>query len=323
VTETTLIITGIGGNVGQGVARIVRAIAPDMRIVGTNTEEVSGGNHLCDAVYLMPLATDPTYREAMTRIVRDERPALLLPCTDYETLALAAFAADLPPTGVSEPRVAAMFLDKWKTFEAFEASGLPFARSALPTHYDRPFASVIVKPREGRGSRDLHFNPSRPDLFDDTFVVQELMRGDELTIAAYVTGAGMLHGFIVLRRFLQAGATSACETVLRHDAAVEALLRKMIAAIPVRGSFNVQAIARPDGSIVPFEVNGRISGTASIRHHFGFRDVEYLLSEFVWKRPLSPVTITAGSAVRYLADVVYPGLDLASARDRSTPHIVF
>jgi carbamoyl-phosphate synthase large subunit len=219
--------------------------------------------------------------------------------------------------------VAAMFLDKWKTFEAFAAAGLPFARSVLPSRYDHAFGAIIVKPREGRGSRDLHFNPPRPDLFDDAFVVQELLSGDELTIAAYVTAGGTLHGFIVLRRFLQAGATSSCETVSHHDAKVETLLLGMLRSIRVRGSFNVQAIACADGSIIPFEVNGRVSGTASIRHHFGFRDVEYLLSEFVWKRPLEPVRITPGSAMRYLADVIYPGLDLESARDRKTPHLVF
>ena len=321
--EPTILVTGIGGNVGQGVARIIRAVDPGLRIVGTNTEEVSGGNHLCDSVHRVPAATEPAYLEAITRITRHENPSLVIPCTDYEAHALASLGADLPPSGLSDSAVATTFLDKWKTFQTFVAFGLPFAPSSLPSAYDRRFSPVIVKPREGRGSRDLHWNPPRPDLYDDTFVVQEILSGDELTIAAYVTQAGQLHGFIVLRRFLLAGTTNLCETVFDHDTRIAEFLEKLIRAIPVRGPFNVQAIACSDGSIVPFEVNGRVSGTASIRHHLGFRDVEYLLAEFVWKRPLAPVRITPGSAVRYLTDVIYPGLDLVSSRDRATPHIIF
>ena len=52
-------------------------------------------------------------------------------------------------------------------------------------------------------------------------------------------------------------------------------------------------------------------------------DIEYLLDEFVWRRPSSPVRITQGSALRYLADVIYPGLALDATRTRNTPHIVF
>ena len=321
--DFAVVVSGVGGNVGQGVARILRAVAPKARIIGTNTESVSGGNHLCAALHAVPFATDAAYKDAIREIVRIETPALLIPCTDYETYALASLAGSLPPVGVSAPNVAATFLDKWKTFEAFTAAGLPFARSTLPSRFEATFSSVMVKPREGRGSRDLHLNPEHPEGFDDSFVVQEHMAGDELTIAAYVTRTGVLHGFIVLRRFLEAGATRACETTFRHDRVVEGILRGLVNAIPIRGPFNVQAIARPDGSVVPFEVNGRVSGTASVRHHFGFKDVEYLLNEHVLNEPLAPVEITPGSAVRYLADAIYPGIDLSAPRDHSTPHFIF
>ncbi len=320
---TTIVVTAMGGNVGQGVVRLLRTLAPEFRVLGTNTVGVSGGNHLCDELRQVPFASDPAYREAILSLVETERPALIVPCTDHETVALAALVDHLPPLGVSPLETSLTFFDKWKTFERFSRAGLPFANSRLPSNLDGSLASVVVKPREGRGSRDVHYDPPFLDRFDDTFIVQERLHGEELTIAAYVTQEGRLHGFIVLKRALQTGATIACETAAGYEEPVSRLLEGILSALPIRGSFNVQAMACADGSIVPFEVNGRISGTASIRHHFGFRDVDYLLREYVWKSPLPKVEITPGSAVRYLTDVIYPGLPLAAERSRKTPHFLF
>ena len=47
----TIIVTGIGGVVGQGIVRNARAMGRDLRIVGVNVTAVSVGNHLCDEVF--------------------------------------------------------------------------------------------------------------------------------------------------------------------------------------------------------------------------------------------------------------------------------
>jgi carbamoyl-phosphate synthase large subunit len=318
-----VLVTAIGGNVGQGVLRIIAAGFPRVRVVGTNTAAVSGGNHLCDQVHLVPPAAEAAYAGEITRIVGVEAPDLIIPCTDQETLALSRLSMVLPKLAASPAEVCATFLDKYLTGEAFHRAGLPFARSALPSRYDGAFGSVIVKPREGRGSRDLFFNPADPRAFDDTYVVQELLQGEEVTIGFYVTLQRVLHGFLVMRRRLQGGTTVACEVFRDKDVVVSDLLEGLVKALPIRGSCNVQAIISSDGRVTPFEVNGRISGTASIRHHFGFKDVEYTLEEHLFGRPPRPVRLSHGSAHRLLVDVIYPDLGMDDPRDRNTPHEVF
>lgn len=318
-----VLVTAIGGNVGQGVLRILAADFPAVRVVGTNTIAVSGGNHLCDRVHRVPPGAEEQYAEEIRRIVEQEQPNLIIPCTDQETLALARLSTSLPRIAASPAQVCATFLDKHLTSEAFQQANLPFARSSLPSRYDGSFGPVIVKPREGRGSRDLFFNPTEPRDFDDTYVVQELLQGEEVTIGFYVTLQGVLHGFLVMRRRLQAGTTVACEVFRDKDDAVGDLLEKLVQAVPIRGSCNVQAIISRDGAITPFEVNGRISGTASIRHHFGFKDVEYTVDEYLFGRSPQPVRLSHGSAHRLLVDVIYPDLGMDDPRDRNSPHQVF
>ena len=54
----TVLVTGIGGNVGQGILRNTIVYQKKIRIVGVNTELVTAGTHLCDIVYQVPFAYD-------------------------------------------------------------------------------------------------------------------------------------------------------------------------------------------------------------------------------------------------------------------------
>jgi carbamoyl-phosphate synthase large subunit len=319
----TVLVTGIGGNVGQGVLRVLRNLTQPPRIVGTNTVRVSGGNHLCDRVHQTPWAWDDDYVPALARVCADEGVRLIIPTTDPEAARLAAAVDELPPVAVSPLETCEVFVDKLITARRFEASGIPFARSVLPSEFAGQFESTLVKPRLGRGSRDLHVDPPAPASFGDDFVVQELLRGDELTTAFYVTRDGSLHGMITMRRALRDGATVACTVTSQHDDAIGDVVRGMCRAFTIRGSCNVQTIALAGGDVIPFEVNCRISGTNSIRHHFGFRDVVYTIDEYLWDRHPEPVAIVPGSAVRLLMDVIYPGRTCAEVEDAGTQHLVF
>ena len=63
----TVLVTGIGGNVGQGILRNILANDFKVRLVGTDILRVSAGNYLCDRVYKVPYGVDPKYIPAMKR----------------------------------------------------------------------------------------------------------------------------------------------------------------------------------------------------------------------------------------------------------------
>jgi len=311
----TIIVTGIGGVVGQGIVRNARAMSRDLRIVGVNISAVSAGNHLCDEVFEVPYAYDHSYIDAMCDVVAKSDAELIIPSTDYESYYLAknesAFAI---PIAASPAEVTFFCLDKYRNWEAFSKVGIPFAPSVLPSQFKGEFNRYIVKPREGRGSRGIHVQPPRVESFDDTNLVQELLEGPEITSTFYVLNDGSLLGSITMRRELESGNTARAEVVRDYDSEVDQLALQMISAFPFRGSVNIQSKVTANG-IVPFEINCRISGTNSIRSQFGFNDVAYTIRELLFHETLEKPAVIEGCAMRVMVDVVYPGMKLNDVKN--------
>ncbi|MCA9078121.1 MAG: ATP-grasp domain-containing protein [Planctomycetaceae bacterium] len=308
----TILVTGIGGNVGQGILRNIRAAFPKLRLVGTDIRDATAGHHFCDAAHRVPYCYDDGFADRVIDICRQESVDLIIPGTDYEVVYIGELASDLPTVLGTPPDVARLFVDKLQTCHAFASVGIPFADGCLPSEYDGQFDSLIVKPREGRGSRGLHINPAAPTAFDDTCMVQQLILGKELTTAFYVTKSRDIHGHITFERELAAGATERCATTTEYDRLVEPLIEAITENFDVRGPCNVQVILTDDDRLVPFEINCRYSGTNSIRSQFGFEDVRWGIEEWLLDQLPSAWTLKPGAAIRILMDIIYPGGDLGS-----------
>lgn len=316
-------VTGIGGVVGQGILRNLLAMNMDVQIIGTNTQQISAGNHLCDYVYQVPFAYDEGYITTIHELAFRHKVELIIPSTDYEAYYLSLNRATLPSkVATSPPEITAFCLDKYLNFEVFAKLGLPFAPSILPSGYKGEFGKTIVKPREGRGSRNIMVDPSSPTDFGDDYVVQEYLEGPELTTAFYVLQTGKLHGFITLERELEQGNTSRCEVVFNYDKAISEIIGQITAHFPFRGSCNIQSRVTKNG-IVPFEINCRISGTNSIRSQLGFNDVAYTVQELFLSQPPDLPRIRKGSAIRIIHDVIYPDKTLSEISNRHDNFWIF
>lgn len=306
--EKVVLVTGIGGNVGQGIARNIRALNYNIRIIGTNVIAFSAGNHFCNKVYEVPYAYDENYIEKIEEIIINEKVDLILPSTDYESYYLSISRNKLSSKVVtSSKETLSIYLDKYKTSLHHISNNILFAKSVLPSNYKKQFSECIVKPREGRGSRGLVINPENFLQFsDEEYLVQELHRGEEITTAFYVTAENKLHGFISLKRTLENGTTQECEVVTKYDKEIEEVLVKIISNSKIQGCANMQFIINDKQEIVPFEINCRISGTNSIRHNFGYQDVKYTLQEHLFNELIDEPKISKGKAVRVLLDIIYP-----------------
>ncbi|MBO9153257.1 ATP-grasp domain-containing protein [Chitinophaga sp. GCM10012297] len=321
-----VLVTGIGGNVGQGIIRNILKCNYDVEITGTNISSFSAGNHLCDRFHEVPYAYDPAFLPAIRAIVEQEGIDLVIPSTDYEVYYLSANSASIgAKVAASGPVAAELYLDKFLSYQHHSRHNIPFAASLLPSAYQSEFDGIIVKPRKGRGSRGLHINPSDLTPYsDEEYMVQRFARGKEITTAFYVTREGKLHGAITLMRSLENGATSQCRVVFDYDDALVPILQKMIAHADIRGAANLQSIVTEEGEIVPFEVNCRISGTNSIRSNFGFEDVKYTLQEYLYNTSPDKPAIKPGVAVRILMDVIYPDVtDFDQCKDNSAGFHIF
>lgn len=303
----TVLVTGIGGNVGQGVLRNIKSLDLGITIIGTDISSFTAGNHLCDFTYQVPYSYDENYIPTIQRIIEKENVQLVIPTTDYEIYYLSLHQSALKAKVVAcEPEIAKIYLDKYLTYTHHKTLDIPFSKSWLPSEFEFEKNDIIVKPREGRGSRGIHINPENPKNFSDDFMIQPLHKGIEITTAFYVKRNGSLHGLFTMERELTNGATSKSKTIRKYDDKLRIIIEKMIQSKGLVGSINLQSIVNDKGEIIPFEVNCRISGTNSIRHNLGFQDVKYTIQEYLLDQEPDEVNAIDGIAVRLLYDVIYP-----------------
>jgi carbamoyl-phosphate synthase large subunit len=306
--KKTVIVTGIGGNVGQGILRNIRSSFPEVKIIGLDIASFTPGNYLCDKSYQVPYAFAPEYIPSIQDIVDSEKVNLIIPSTDYEVFFLSLNREVLGANvAASEPWIAKIYLDKYLSYQHHSTLGIPFAKSWLPGEYDFSETSIIAKPREGRGSRGIIINPANPALLGEDYMIQPYVEGTEITTAVYINRSNEIHGIFTMERELQNGTTSKSKVIFEYDEQLEGIISKMIKPMALHGSFNIQSIVTSAGEIVPFEINCRISGTNSIRHNLGFQDVKYTLQEYLFNETPDRPKPIRGIATRILLDVIYPG----------------
>ena len=322
--KKTVLVTGIGGNVGQGVLRNIRALKQDIHVVGCNIDTITAGNHLCDKVYKVKYAYENGYIEEIREICRKESVDLVIPTTDFEALYLSKGKDALPAVATNDFQTNETFTDKYLTWKKFSEENIPFAPSVLPSAYKDQFGSTVLKPRKGRGSRGVILNPPSVKGFsDDEYMIQEMLNGIEITCAFYVTRENKNIGKITFDRNLANGTTSLCKTTHDYDEQLDVIISAMIKLFEIRGACNIQAIVS-DNKVVPFEINGRISGTNSIRAQLGFNDVKFTLDEYLFHNALESPVISNGVAVRMLVDVIYPDASEYDVIENcSTNYIIF
>lgn len=218
----------------------------------------------------IPFAADPAFVDAMRALCHRLGVDLLVPGVDEELLALSERAHDFTPATVMlpDPNFVGTMLDK-----------LEFARSMLAASLDVPLTyrlddaaqltlPCIVKPRSGRGSRDVSVVSTHADLLASApgrgadFVKQELLHGTEYTVQVVTSAAGSLRAIVPARVMEKRGIT--ISAITDPEPAVIRACERFHAHFGASGLYNIQGIRTPDGMFLPFEVNPRISTTTCL-----------------------------------------------------------
>lgn len=300
----TILVTAVGGNLGQAVCSLARQLYPNFLILGTDSISAFQGYGLCNKLFNVPFASDNKYINRIKSIVQTENVDLIVPCNDRELLSLTS-CPELPGITLASPfRTIQTLSDKYDCFNFFMKSGLPFCRSFLPSGFNGDFKNLIIKPRRGSGSKNIYINPSSLFPFDDTYIVQELIEGIELTIGFYVDSKNQLKDFITLHKI---GLAPNNSYVVNNEfnSQIDQLLNQLINEIRIFGPCNLQCIANKDG-LHPFEINCRFSGSVDIQEMLGFKIFQNSINEFLLKLPVSNSKICkTGFGIRQFKSTVY------------------
>ena len=321
----TVLVTGVGGPLGQAILKAVSKSRLQCRTVGTDRFRESVGLHWTDATAVIPDCSDENaYIDALIAVCKKEGVQIVFAGSDSELRLLSRRREQVEKeTGciVIAPALDILdtALDKLETCRFLEKQGLAFpayARmeneaevSALVEKFGYP---LIAKPCKGSGSQGLFRIRNFEDIryvrtLPKAYVLQELLLPDdqEFTVASTTSRSGKQMGSICMRRELAAGNTYKAWVV--DQPVVQAEAMRVVAALGIRGPCNVQLRLTARGPVT-FEINPRLSGTTAMRAQFGYNEVEMAIRSFLLGEELEMPTIIYGTALRFW-DEFYPPIE--------------
>ena len=264
-----------------------RRIDSDATIVAGDSDPDAASRYLADSFWRMPqleaLDVETIVSECARRDVRT-----ILPTRDGELAFWARARPVLEAAGVSvivsRPDSVALCLDKLAFAEWGEAAGLPVIPAARePETF--PNASLVVKERFGAGSRSIGIGLSPADarrhatgLADPLF--QPLVAGAEISIDAWLTSAGAVHGLVLRRRDRVVNGESQTTTTFRN-ARLEAQAADFLGRLDLSGPVVMQAIVT-EMELAVIEVNARFGGASTASLSVGLDMLYWSLFERVW-----------------------------------------
>jgi len=323
-----VLVTAVGGNIGQGVVKALRSGSRDYFIVGTDMEPRSAGFSFVDRACVTLAAGAAGMAAGLTAILEDEGIEAIYVCSPQELPFFSAARGDLErATGarvlVNPEPVIRVGQDKLATALFLETHGFPYPETALADDgpavdglIERWGFPVIAKPRGGWTSVNVFTIRSRAELDAVRVLVPDLVVQRYLPDAAAEYTAGVVgsaaagrFAWIVLRRDLTQGTTYRTELV--QDETLGATVTAMAQALGVEGACNFQ-FRIADGQPLVFEINPRFSGTSGIRYLYGFNDPEMAFEHACLDQPVVQPVLHPGLVMRYWNEVHVPAAGFQS-----------
>lgn len=316
----SVLMTSAGGKIPlmRALRNAARRIDPDATIVAGDSDPDAASRYLADSFWRMPrleaLDIKALVFECARRDVRT-----ILPTRDGELAFWAGAKSTLEAAGisviVSRAEGVARCLDKLAFAQWGKAAGLPVIPAAQEAEAF-PDASLVVKERFGAGSRSVGIGLSPADarrhaagLADPLF--QPLVTGVEISVDAWLTAAGAVHGLVLRQRDRVVNGESQTTTTFR-DARLEAQAAEILGQLDLSGPVVMQAIMGEAGLAV-IEVNARFGGASTASLCVGLDMLYWSLFERAWPgAPLPAFDRRQGEVrqVRVAEDIVIRDPDL-------------
>jgi len=157
----TVLVTGAGGPAGVSVIQALRALGH--ATVGADASADAVGIRLADAGGVLPRAEDADYASALCTLAAEHGVTSLIPTVAEELVALHDCSGVLSAAGIAywlpSPRAVVSCTDKWLFHQAATAAGTAYPRRRSDD--EGVTGPWVIKPRHGRGSRDIYFSMTR------------------------------------------------------------------------------------------------------------------------------------------------------------------
>lgn len=311
-----VLVLGAGGNVSQGIIKALKNSQLDIELIGACISSESTGLYMCDKAYISPYANDEVFLDWLIELCNREKVDIVLTGVEENICAIEEqiqkfrectnsvfIASDYNKLMVGQ--------DKFQTCEWLKANGCNYPRycrlendKEVEKLIDEVGFPLIAKPCVGKSSMGVYLLNSLEDLAEirgkEAYVLEECVGNSEqeYTVGCYCNRNGILQDIIIMRRKVKNGSTVWAE-VVEHEKIYQEAVKICKAFLP-KGPLNVQMRLNGNGEPVCFELNVRFSGTTPMRAHFGYRDVEAMIREYVLGEAIDTCfQIKKGEVFRY------------------------
>lgn len=284
----TVLLTGGGGAGTIAAARSLKRLGNYKVILG-DMYEWTAGLRFADKSYVLPAGGDERFIKAVEEIIVNEKVDVLVPLVDEEILKVYDFKKKFPKLKILLPEssFSEIVLDKMELVFMLKSLKLPYpkTRLALDSLAGLNYP-VIIKPRRGRGSRNVMEINSKNQIqaykvltgmAEKDILIQEKILGKEFTVSVAVNEYGKVFAVVPKEIICKRGVTIAAVT--RKNSHIEELCLNIQERLKPNGPFNVQLVLTEDNVPIVFEINPRFSTTIALTLEAGINEIDVLSND--------------------------------------------
>lgn len=322
-STVTVVVTGVGAIIGQGIIRSLRSSRHSVRIIGLDRSARSPAPGWCDRFVQKPSCDEESiqYLTFWEDLIVSEHVDIVLPGLEVDMLFLDKHREDLARAGAALALNHSALIqcagDKWHMHQLLLAHNMPVIPSAINVNWAEAVAQlgdapILMKPRQGNGSRGIvHLNDGDDLAYwsrkaQGPWMLQRIVGRDdeEYTVGVFGLGRGQALGPIIFRRRLSAAGNTLEAQVVDHPL-IQTAVERLNALLEPVGPTNYQFRMENDLAFL-LEVNPRFSSSNSLRTRFGYNEAEMSLDHFLFDLLPPTPSIRYGIGWRFSEDnVVY------------------
>lgn len=297
-----ILLTAIGKRV-----QLINHLKKTNYVVGVDVGDLAPAKFFVDSFFKVPQCNDIEYVNSLLNICKNEKIHMLIPLYEKEFLILDSNRKRFKEAGtfllLSSRLILEICNDKWNTYNFFKENNINTPRTYLVEEIkenqsiaiDYP---VIIKPRDGMGSRGIFYAKDREELFHtisdlENYIIQEMIEGTEYTLDVLCNLDGQVISIVPRQRLeVRAGEVSKSKAVkdfMLIDATLELVNKLNIKdnhkAI---GPLNIQCIVNNNGELKFIEINPRFGGGVPLTFEAGV-DYGQILNEMISDKKIEPI----------------------------------
>lgn len=320
----TVLVTGVGGACGSSMVQSLQTETAHT-VVGVDMDPHAAGIQLADDGQAVPAASDSTWPAAMAAVVDEFDVDVVVPTVDEELKQLESLSKALPesvPTVAPTQRVIEMAMDKYRTAQRLSEAGHAVPNTWLATDAaEIPAAEfpLIIKPREGRGSRGIQRVKTENELASaleqspyarDELLCQAAISGTEYTTSVVGTTTNRLLSIVPKEAIEKDGSTVIGAT--RTEPAVTTACREIFETLAPAGPLNIQQIIDADGTPYTIEINPRFSSTSCLTVAAGVNEFDLLIRDALGESVEAPTDYEADTYILRYDGQLFADADVLS-----------